>query len=171
MAQRWYVVRVKKPSEARACAVAMRMMGLEAFAPIERTAEKTCLYGPKRWHLVDRQLIPGYVFARLDLPSEGWAAAVRYVDHILPGKGSEPLPVKRAEEVRIEALREAEEANSRLTLDDCVPKKERRRRHRPALWEQYVAASSGERESVLGEKLREAVMGLLEPAYQVEEAA
>jgi transcription antitermination factor NusG len=189
MAQRWYVLRVKKPSDAVACSDALQMMGLEAFAPVERTAEKGALYGPTRWHIAERQTMPGYVFAKLDLPSDGWAASVRYVDHILP-KGRDPvLPPQDA----VERARAAHEANSLLTLPDLL-RQERRRQRREKLapgsimrivegpfagWSMRVERDTGAAKvpgTLLDGDGRDFApvsipAAWLEPGYQVEEAA
>lgn len=169
MAQRWYVA-CTEPRDELSCIAAMKFVGIEAFSPHERFARKDQW---KRWQLVARPKAPGYVFCLLDADTLPLALDLRHVWHVLPGRGRRPLPVTRSEEWRLNALREAEEADALVGLEERLPKRERRRRASPALWEQYVAAygKPASSETVLAEKLRAAVMGLLEPGYQVEEAA
>jgi hypothetical protein len=166
MTARWYVA-VTEPRDELSCIAAMKFVGIEAFSPHERFARKDQW---KRWQLVAKPKAPGYVFCLLGPDELVVALGLRHVWHVLPGRGRHPLPVARSEERRVEALRDAEAADALIGLEERLPKRERPRRVSPALWEQYVAASSGERESVLGEKLRAAVLGLLEPGTMQEAA-
>jgi len=163
---RWYVACVE-PREELSCVAAMKFVGIEAFSPHERFARKDQW---KRWQLVAKPRMPGYVFCHVDYEGLSLALDLRHVACVLPGKGRNPLPVARHEERRVEAIREAEAANSRLTLEDLLPKDKRRRRRSPALWEQYIALSPTDRASVLGEKLRAAVLGWLEEPVEQEAA-
>ena len=166
---RWYVA-VTEPREELSCVAAMKFVGIEAFSPMERFARKDQW---KRWHLVARPRMPGYVFCSLGEDEEiGLALDLRHVGCLLPSRGRKPRPVSRPlMHARVEALRAAEELNAGVTLDDLLPKRERKRRAPPAFWQEYLGAGSDENASVLGEKLRAAVMGLLEPEISLEDAA
>jgi hypothetical protein len=166
MAARWFVA-VCEPRDELSCIAAMKFVGIEAFSPHERFARKDQW---KRWQLVAKPKAPGYVFCLLDADTLPLALGLRHVWHVLPGRGRHPLPVARSEERRVEALRDAEAADMLIGLEERLPKRERPRRASPALWEQYVVASARERGSLLGEKLHEAVLGLLEPGTMQEAA-
>jgi hypothetical protein len=159
MAPRWYVA-VTEPRDELSCIAAMKFVGIEAFSPHRRVARKN-QWG--RWELVAKPMAMSYVFCLLDADSMPLALELRHVWHLLPGHGRKARPIMRMEEKRVEALRVAEEADALVTLEERLPKRDRPRRTSPALWEQYVVASARDRGSLLGEKLHEAVMGLLEP--------
>ena len=115
MAQRWFVA---VSDDELACVVAMRFVGITAFVPMERRAWQHPR--TKRWKLLARPMMPGYVFCLLDRDEIGLALDLRHVSHLLPRKGEEPLAVLDSEEGDVEAFREAEEANSRLTVGEVL---------------------------------------------------
>jgi hypothetical protein len=172
MAQRWYVVRTVAGDEAEA-EKALRALGFDAFVPMDRRLEKNRF--TRKFEVVARALLPGYLFVLLDIAEPGALGEVMDADwvlYLLPKRPRRewrlPLPVR---EGVAEAIRASDIANSTVTLDDLLPRGKRHRKRSPALWEQYVAAQGpAPSETVLAEKLREAVLGLLEPGTMQEAA-
>lgn len=64
----WYVARTKPGKEQHATATLVQR-GIEAYLPILRKSRPRA--GRRDWE----PLFPGYLFARLDVPSEQWLAA------------------------------------------------------------------------------------------------
>jgi transcription antitermination factor NusG len=140
MAQRWYVA-VTEPRDELSCIAAMKFVGIEAFCPMARRAWQHPR--TKRWKLVASPMMPGYVFCRLAPEDIGLTLDLRHVSHLLPRKGEEPRAVRPDEEVDVEALQEAEEEGSRVTLAQLLHQDKKRQERALLAKETQVRVTGG----------------------------
>jgi transcription antitermination factor NusG len=137
--RRWYVCRSVKKGETDAAAELVAV-GFDAFCPMERKLEKDRL--SKKWKVVARPLLTGYLFVELDLGEPGWgeAAHVDSVSYLLPRGSLTPTPVP---EGLVEAIRASDIASSRVTLGEMLGQARRRQERARLAANAIVRVTSG----------------------------
>jgi transcription antitermination factor NusG len=183
MAQRWYVLRSVSGDEVE-IEHELRGAGFDAFVPMERRLERVYRQKRWRWEIAARPMLTGYVLVLFDIEEPGALTDVLQTNgaaHLLPKSGRrewrDPVPLP---EGLAEGIREADIANSRVTLDDMLGMAKKRQERIRMAKETHVrvrgGAFAGYEGTVArddgGEKLRIIIGSLTAdiPAAQVEAA-